>query len=740
MQEAKATTRLLPPGPNRLSVPAAGRSIYKEAESRGTVVREATRILWQGTRCADVAADVVACVFGNGHASDAHTGEGGAELRAAWLLVNVWLYVRANYFRLGELSFQEAETVFMGRSSKQVGTRLSDVFSKEKIQESASCLNGLSVDDDFRDLLPYILDPHGPGSRASVMRDPGTATVRKTRRESGIYFTPEDVAEYMTDHVLGNLAPGRPSCPTVLDPACGTGVFLRVAFRRLAQLGYDHDTVLGCLFGCDICLQSVETCPFVLLDAYSQALGSTPDSPVGIWQRIRRNLAVVDSCTLDHRRAGQKQDVGGAKGRAHTEEGSVAYGASFSLSGVSCSEATLTDATGVSTQLEDLFPGLVDGVDVLLGNPPYSHLGEREDRAALKERYASLNFDGDISKAEVFLLFVEMMWRLTRGSRSAAALVLPMSIGYHSGRQFKRCRRAMASQGCSWQCAFFDREPHALFGEDVKTRNAIVFLDRDEKATYRGSAASFGTTSLKRWTSRSRANLFGSIGFTEGDGVPVEPFIPKLGSAIEVECFRMLGQRLRRLADSQVRFGSRPLADAREANSSRRVLISGTAYNFINAFRYVIPKASGMDEDFSASPVHELLFESERAAQAGFAVAASRLTYWLWQVEGDGFHVTRRFLQALPYDLDSFSFDTIGELADLGLSVWRECWERRCKNVNGGKTTFAFRPVLESPAISAVDGILIAELGLPARFGRTLGQFVHDLVVIEDEQRRHLLK
>jgi len=740
MQEAIATTRLLPLAQERLSVPAAGRSIYKEAERRGAVVRKATRTLWQGTRRRNDAANVIASVFGNGHAAHAHADEGGAELRAAWLLVNVWLYVRANHFGLGDLSFQEAETVFMGDASEQAGPRLSDVFSEQQLQESASCLNGLSVDDDFRDLLPYILDPHGPGSRASVMRDPGTATVRKTRRESGIYFTPEDVAEYMTNHVLGNLAPGRTSCPTVLDPACGTGVFLRVAFRLLAQLGYECNTALGSLFGCDICLQSVETCPFVLLDTYSQQMGGIPDSPVGIWRRIRGNLAVVDSCTLELRGTGRKQDVRGATGRSRIEEGSVAYGASFSLSGVSCNDTTLTYADGLSTQLEDIFPDLVGGVDVLLGNPPYNHLGEREDCAALKERYASLNLDGDISKAEVFLLFVEMMWRLTKGSRSAAALVLPMSIGYHSGRQFQLCRRAMASHGCTWQCAFFDREPHALFGEDVKTRNAIVFFDRDSKATYRGSAASFGTTALTRWTSRSRADLFGSIGFTEGNGLPVEPFIPKLGSEIEVECFRMLGQRLRRLADSHVSFGSRPLADAKETDSSRRVLISGTAYNFINVFRYVIPESSSMDESFSASPAHEILFESEPAAQAGFAVAASRLTYWLWQVEGDGFHVTRRFLQSLPYDFDSFSSDTISQLADLGESVWRECWQRRSRNVNGGKTTFAFRPILESPAISAVDAILIAKLGLPAPFGRRLTEFVHDLVVIEDEQRRHLLK
>ena len=76
----------------------------------------------------------------------------------------------------------------------------------------------------------------------------------------------------------------------------------------------------------------------------------------------------------------------------------------------------------------------------------------------------------------------------------------------------------------------------------------------------------------------------------------------------------------------------------------------------------------------------------------------------------------------------------------LGDSIWRECWDRRTRNVNGGKTTFAFRPVLDSPAITETDRILVRELGLSVGFEEKLKAFVHELVVMDDAKRLHLLK
>ena len=68
-----------------------------------------------------------------------------------------------------------------------------------------------------------------------------------------------------------------------------------------------------------------------------------------------------------------------------------------------------------------------------------------------------------------------MMWQLARPGRSASGMVVPLSLGCSRRTQLTALRRAIAASGGRWRFAFFDREPHALFGEDVKTRNTIAF-------------------------------------------------------------------------------------------------------------------------------------------------------------------------------------------------------------------------------------------------------------------------
>ena len=112
------------------------------------------------------------------------------------------------------------------------------------------------------------------------------------------------------------------------------------------------------------------------------------------------------------------------------------------------------------TRIGDIFPDAPLGFELLVGNPPYAPLGERIDYSSLVASYQSL------SKAEAsynnFTLFVEMMWRLTTPGKSAASLVVPLSIAYQTGGQFCACRKAIMENGGRWRFAFFDREPAAV--------------------------------------------------------------------------------------------------------------------------------------------------------------------------------------------------------------------------------------------------------------------------------------
>lgn len=58
------------------------------------------------------------------------------------------------------------------------------------------------------------------------------------RRDTSVYYTPSHIAEYMVAEALHGHAEG--SHTRVLDPACGAGVFLVAAFRKLAEMRFSE--------------------------------------------------------------------------------------------------------------------------------------------------------------------------------------------------------------------------------------------------------------------------------------------------------------------------------------------------------------------------------------------------------------------------------------------------------------------------------------------------------------------
>jgi hypothetical protein len=136
--------------------------------------------------------------------------------------------------------------------------------------------------------------------------------------------------------------------------------------------------------------------------------------------------------------------------------------------------------------------------------------------------------------------------------------------------------------------------------------------------------------------------------------------------------------------------------------------VSGTAYNFLNVFRPCDPKEN-LSGPLSASAVHRLSFTSHKQMSVATALLTSRIAFWLWRVEGDGFHVTRQFLEGLPL------FDIVGSddgtLARLGEAIWEGLRQDILVSNNGGKKTLAFRPTTISRERDAVDEALLGALG-----------------------------
>src|SRR5262249_53233939 len=54
------------------------------------------------------------------------------------------------------------------------------------------------------------------------------------RKARGVYYTPAPLAEHVVERTIGRLLEGETTRPVrILDPACGAGLFLVLAYRRL---------------------------------------------------------------------------------------------------------------------------------------------------------------------------------------------------------------------------------------------------------------------------------------------------------------------------------------------------------------------------------------------------------------------------------------------------------------------------------------------------------------------------
>lgn len=695
---------------SRPSIPGAGSTVGAAAEERAVTVREAVAMVEAALGAHQQTKERVASLLDSRwHLGTLANGTSPATL-AAWGLVSIRMVGRLAGALRPEASLVDAEAWFVGKRCGSAG--LSSLLGELIDRRAVGTLERLRHDANLADLLPYVLDAHGPGSRASVMRDPLTRRARAAKRAGGVFYTPADVAEYITKQTVLEHG-GRAAELRHLDPACGSGVFLRaaLAYAEAVTVGaFDRFAFAeSCLFGVDIDPLAVQSACFVLLSDVFGSPSMAGMSPWSVWHRLRLNIVVADALTLIAK-----------PGERRLENTRAALRASLSSARLPPAAKSPTPAPGLFWRghaLADVLPEIGDGADVVIGNPPYAAVGLRDDGPML-ERFASFAASDHAGKPDLFPLFLEMMWQLARPGRSAAGMVVPLSIAYHGGGQMTGCRRAIVSSGGRWKFAFFDREPHALFGEDVKTRNAIAFRSEGVGLPARGKPAIIETGPLRKWTSRSRAQLFAAINFTVLEDPYITDGIPKLSGQEASHVFAVLERQRARLDSVWIRAFACMPEDACAA-ASPRVFVASTAYNFLNVFRphRQLPPARA---PWSQNRLHCMEFATERAAACAFAILSSRVVYWLWRTLGDGFHVQRGFLGSVPFALESRSTQDQIALAEAGAALWQSLQSGQIVSVNGGRQTVAYRPHGSEAQRDRIDALLLRTAGIDAGFAETL--------------------
>jgi hypothetical protein len=117
-------------------------------------------------------------------------------------------------------------------------------------------------------------------------------------------------------------------------------------------------------------------------------------------------------------------------------------------------------------------------------------------------------------------------------------------------------------------------------------------------------------------------------------------------------------------------------------------------------------------------------------ASAVFAMCCSRLGYWLWRVEGDGFHLSTQFLLDLPLPFGKQNNRAVpASLLNLSRHLWEQMLESPIVSTNKGVRTVSFSPVSFDGTLSAIDELLSKHFALPSDFPSFLRDFCRETIV-----------
>ena len=117
------------------------------------------------------------------------------------------------------------------------------------------------------------------------------------------------------------------------------------------------------------------------------------------------------------------------------------------------------------------------------------------------------------------------------------------------------------------------------------------------------------------------------------------------------------------------------------------------------------------------------------------AILSSRMAYWLWHVECDGFHVPAWFLAELPLLNLKIPRKSAEELAALGRSAWAGLQQDVICSANRDRLTFAFRPTKIGDLRSAIDALLADLIGADPSTAEMLRDFEQRVVSIDGSVR-----
>lgn len=347
---------------------------------------------------------------------------------------------------------------------------------------------------------------------------------------------------------------------------------------------------------------------------------------------------------------------------------------------------------GDATHLKDVFavnPSLPSFFDCILGNPPYVTEGK---------------------DSNLFIPFVDNMM-LYSSKRSCSALILPLSICYSRGREFVSLRNKIHNDNVTWSFMNYDRSPDSLFGDQVKTRNTILFRSNIEQT------ADVFTTNLQRWTSANRKDLFTNYSLCGISGLSISKCVPKISNTIE------------RAGYEYISSGSSNLSSLfKRGNTDYPLIVNGTAYNWLCVYDHIPPSTDESEKTYISATTRIYYLPDRDSRDFCIAILSNRIAYWFWSVVGDGFHFNASFLSDFKVSKNTFTKAQYEKLCCLGRTYSEQIKTYPTVSYNAGKKIVNYSHWEAMDTVRNIEKIIIDALNLSDNFASHIEQWYSNQV------------
>ncbi|WP_424964408.1 Eco57I restriction-modification methylase domain-containing protein [Ekhidna sp.] len=351
-----------------------------------------------------------------------------------------------------------------------------------------------------------------------------------------------------------------------------------------------------------------------------------------------------------------------------------------------------------------------NGFDILISNPPYSKVHGVKSKGLFGDQI-------EISDKQFnsYPHFVKLTSAIL-SENALAGMVVPLSISASTNPEFVSLRKSIQRNGGEWTFFHFDRTPDSLFGDDVKTRNTIFFCRKKiEKEGF-----TMETSELLRWNSNNRKELFTNLINPIKVDFEISKGIPKIGSHDAYKIYTEVIKQREKGSLSQIISKTKSPKEAIIRNSS-------TAYNWLT-FESKNSNADFLSEDKKYSYWRSSEITEEFLI---FGLVTSRFSYWLWRVEGDGFHLTDSFIRQLPYG--PFFFENLkneerDKLNELSYALWENMLNGRSEIYNAGRKSISYKPIESDWILDRIDQIILSNMNINPMCYEILKEIMFDTI------------